>query len=54
MTQPYELKEQALLERMAELVAQYENHIANLRVQITLMGQEAKDSKSDDTEPDVS
>ena len=31
------LKEQALLERLSQMVASYENQIAELRVELTLM-----------------
>ena len=36
-----ELKEQALLERIGELTVQYEDKIANLRVELTKMAQAA-------------
>jgi uncharacterized coiled-coil protein SlyX len=36
------LKEQALLERLSQIVAQYENQIAELRVELTLMAKRLK------------
>lgn len=35
-----ELKNQALLERVSELATQYENRVADLRVEVTLQSQE--------------
>lgn len=41
-----ELKEQALLERIGQLTVQYEDRIADLRVELTRMAQEKAELQS--------
>jgi hypothetical protein len=42
-----DLKNQALLERIAELTAQYEDKIADLRVALTVQAQQLEDAKKE-------
>lgn len=44
------LKEQALLERLSQIVAQYENQIAELRVELTLMSKKLEGNVSQEAE----
>lgn len=49
-----ELKNQALLERVSGLTAEYENKVADLRVELTMLSQELEALKSEnaaDSEP---
>ena len=42
-----ELKNQALLERVSSLTTQYENQVADLRVELTLVSQERDQLRSE-------
>lgn len=46
-TQRLEWKNQALLERVSEIVTQYENKVADLRVEITAQAQDALEARAE-------
>lgn len=51
MSQNMELKAQALLERISSLTMQYENQIADLRVELTRVSEELNSLRSQSQAP---
>lgn len=49
-----ELKVQALLERVSNLTAEYENKVADLRVELTMLSQEVASLRDGSSKSDAS